>query len=371
VDYPDRAEKEKLDRVDYRPDHTPVALGPKSSGTWWEENVTLPHFIGIGAQKAGTTWLYRNLMAHPQIWMPDFKEVHYFDKRANWSPNIVRRVLGKRRVDYKWRSRVRRLIRLHTIENFSVRNLSRDLVRHMRSSDDEWYASIFEPSNGRTTGEITPAYSVLDRDMVAYVHETLPDAKIIFFMRSPIERAWSQAVMSFDKAESGLANSVSRKRFMQRFDKRNNFRALTDYLRTLENWGSFYPEDRIFVGFLEDVHFFPEELLSRLYGFLGVDPSFEPPSLNEKVHSRSAGKIPTSLATHLAGAYREETARLAECFGGYASFWLYCAQRLIEDPPKGKTLAYPLWESALWEDWEGSSEIAVRSGPLSWVRAAP
>ncbi len=335
------------------------------------KNVTLPHFIGIGAQKAGTTWLYRNLLAHPQIWMPDYKEVHYFDKKANWSPSIVRRILSKRRVDYKWRRRIKRLIRLHTIESFSIRNLSRDLIRHMRSYDDAWYASIFEPSNGRTTGEITPAYSVLDSDMVAYVHDTLPEAKIIFMMRSPIERAWSQAVMSFDKAEKGQAPSVSRSRFLRRFDKRNNFRALTDYLRTLEIWGSFYQEDRIFVGFLEDVHFFPEKLLSRLYAFLGVDPSFEPPSLNEKVHSRSAGEIPTSLATHLADAYREETARLAERFGGYASFWLYCAERLINDPPSEEHVPYPLWEWSLWDEWEGSREITICSGELSSFRAAP
>ena len=51
-------------------------------------------------------------------------------------------------------------------------------------------------------------------------------------------------------------------------------RSRTDYLRTLENWSTFYPEERIFVGFLEDIHFYPEELLGSVYGFLGVDTSF-------------------------------------------------------------------------------------------------
>ena len=39
-----------------------------------------PDFIGIGAQKAGTTWLHRNLQAHPGIWMPKEKEIHCFDE---------------------------------------------------------------------------------------------------------------------------------------------------------------------------------------------------------------------------------------------------------------------------------------------------
>ena len=39
-----------------------------------------PDFLGIGAQKAGTTWLHTNLRPHPQIWMPPIKELHYLDK---------------------------------------------------------------------------------------------------------------------------------------------------------------------------------------------------------------------------------------------------------------------------------------------------
>jgi hypothetical protein len=37
-----------------------------------------PDFLGIGAQKAGTTWLGRNLQAHPDVWMPRCKEDHYY-----------------------------------------------------------------------------------------------------------------------------------------------------------------------------------------------------------------------------------------------------------------------------------------------------
>ena len=37
--------------------------------------------IGIGAQKAGTTWLYRYLRTHPQVGMSPIKELHYWDER--------------------------------------------------------------------------------------------------------------------------------------------------------------------------------------------------------------------------------------------------------------------------------------------------
>ncbi len=45
-----------------------------------------PDFLGIGAQKSGTTWLYQNLAAHPQVWMPPVKELHYLDHKPQSLP---------------------------------------------------------------------------------------------------------------------------------------------------------------------------------------------------------------------------------------------------------------------------------------------
>ncbi len=39
-------------------------------------------FLGIGAQRAGTRWLYDQSQHHPDFWMPPIKELHYFDARA-------------------------------------------------------------------------------------------------------------------------------------------------------------------------------------------------------------------------------------------------------------------------------------------------
>ena len=56
----------------------------------------------------------------------------------------------------------------------------------------------------------------------------------------------------------------------------------------------------------------------------------------------------SDAAVDLAGLYREELSRLSEHFGGYASFWFYCAEKLAGDPPEGEYVPYPLWESAIW-----------------------
>ena len=333
-----------------------------------------PDFIGIGAQKAGTTWLHRNLQAHPQIYMPR-KEVHYFDRKIKDHSKPVSRLHGKRDVDAQWRSQVKRTA-AQLIRKPSLKDLLWAFNYYMRPYNDRWYGLVFEPKDGKVAGEITPAYSALDRERVAHVHNLVPDAKIIFMMRNPIERAWSQTVMSFDRVEKGSFSSVSEVELFKRIG-RNSTNNLSDYLRTLEYWGTFYPSESFFVGFLEDSSFLPRELLRSLYSFLGVDPSFEPPLTEKKVHTRSAGTMPTKVAVHLAHSFREEILRLEQRFGGYASFWLYCAERLMEDPPDEKEMTYPLFESYLWEAWVnasgGATDVGLRqvqSGPLASIQVA-
>ena len=41
--------------------------------------MTLPNFICIGAQRAGTTWLHDCLNEHPEVYVPEKKELHFFN----------------------------------------------------------------------------------------------------------------------------------------------------------------------------------------------------------------------------------------------------------------------------------------------------
>jgi Sulfotransferase family len=334
--------------------------------------LTFPDFIGIGAQKAGTTWLHRNLQAHPQIWMPKEKELHYFDEKIKQRGALWSRMLGSRPIDKRWRRQIgvrfKRLPR-----KVSRQDIAWDLRYFFKRPGDVWYASLFEQGKGRLTGETTPDYAILETDTIAHVHELMPHARIIFMMRSPIERPWSAMDMRL-RLRGQSVDELKDRKFYRRFDNEGS-RMRTDYLHTLENWGAFYPEEQIFVGFLEDIHFFPGELLKSLYRFLGVDPSVKYGNITRKIHPGLQDTIPTRFAVHLARVYQEEIARLSERFGGYASFWLYCANRLINDPPEEEFIPHPLWETAMWKRWIGefgsvSERPRFQSGPLSSVQIA-
>ena len=330
--------------------------------------VLFPDFLVIGAQKAGTTWLQRNLQTHPEIWMPPEKELHYFDEKIELEGGLLKRLRGEAPADKRWRRQAKSRLK-QSPKDLKWQDVAWDLKYFLVRPTDAWYASLFERGEGKITGETTPDYSILDRARISHVHDVMPHAKIVFMMRSPLERPWSAMDMGL-RVRGRSWDTLKDKRVFRRFD-RGRSRLMTDYMRTLETWGSFYPEDRIFVGFLEDVHFFPEELLRRLYGFLGVDAFSEHNVIKRKIHSGFQETMPARFASYLARSYHGDLKRLSARFGGYASFWLYCAERLMEeDRPTDERLSYPLYESRLWREWDGAAGISPQSGPLYSVRAA-
>ncbi len=329
-----------------------------------------PDFLVIGAQKAGTTWLYRSLRTHPQVWMPREKELHYFDEKIRLDGGPYSRLRGERPADWRWRRQVKSHIKnfKRSPKDLKWQDVRWDLKYFLREPGDEWYASLFEPGENQIAGETTPDYSILGKRQISHIREIMPEAKIILMMRNPIERPWSVADMGL-RIKGQKLEDVPDEEFHTRLGNQR-VRLMTDYLGMLENWSKFYSEEQIFVGFLEDIHFFPEELLQRLYDFLGVDSSAKYRVIKRKIHSGFQSTMPTRFAAYLANSYYDETRRLSESFGGYASFWLHCADRLTEAPPEDEQIPYPLWESPLWEKWKESRKVGVQSGPLSSVWAA-
>jgi hypothetical protein len=60
---------------------TVIVIWINNTGILPEKLMDLPNFLGLGAQRAGSSWLYKLLQTHPDIYLPErCKEVHYFDR---------------------------------------------------------------------------------------------------------------------------------------------------------------------------------------------------------------------------------------------------------------------------------------------------
>jgi hypothetical protein len=306
--------------------------------------------------------LAKNLSSHPDVWTPPVKELHYFDRRVgepSFGAPLARLLARQQHADdwYPWVWQYQLKMRLGVHRKWlDPANLSWDLRFFARSPSDRWYASLFDDGEGKTTGEVTPQYSILEDDGVARIHRLMPDARIIFLIRNPVERLYAASVwrlhllIARGRLKVQDLEATTEQQLFEGFDDPEII-SETSYLRILQKWQRFYPADQIFVGFLEDIHFHPIRLLRNIYRFLGVDPSHAHRALKRRVNARSPQQMPASAATHLARRYHEDLQHLSERFGGYASFWLYCAETLAEDPGEGM-VPYPLWNTWLWKEWK-------------------
>ncbi len=267
-----------------------------------------PDFICIGAQKAGTGWLYEQLRHHPDFWMPPVKELHYFDR--DWrTPRVENRFEKALRDTRDDRDR----IFLHrAIELFRQAELSL-----------KGYSALFEPAADRISGDITPGYSVLPEDRIEMIARHLPEVRIVFLVRDPVERAWSQLSMwirhgrleRFDPTDAeAVIKNLSHPDVLAR-----SFPS-----RIAAKWRRVVPADRFHLFFFDDLKSAPDEVRRELINRLGADPGKSsgdlPAGHNAKAGLEKLG-LTDEVREQLAEFFKEELLASAAQLGGAARQW--------------------------------------------------
>lgn len=107
--------------------------------------------------------------------------------------------------------------------------------------NDAWYASLFKAGEGKIKGEITPSYSVLNPSDVEKIHKLIPDVKIIFIIRNPIDRTWSH--LRFHNNRFNIKGLPTLKE-LQKFVDSPSVALKGDYIRTIKIWRNYFPENQ-------------------------------------------------------------------------------------------------------------------------------
>lgn len=250
------------------------------------EERSLPSFIVIGAQKAGTTSFYANLTQHPQIFSAWTKEVHYFDQKP---------------VPKLW-----------------------------------WYKAHFPRQSelkavDGITGEASPSYSVLPQ-VPNLINEVLPACKFIFLLREPVARAYSayqfnaRRSVGYGSFEDWIERDF---RFLERaggsIETVRNLLSQPNhiekgpvglirgvYIEQLKNWRSVFPESQILVLDCADYFANPSKTLTYVAeDFLQCRPH---EFLYQKTRSeqRLYDKIDPRIASKLRDFYKPFNHQLYE-----------------------------------------------------------
>lgn len=199
-------------------------------------------FIGIGAAKAGTTWLATCLAEHPQICMSNDKELSYFC-RTMWWPNAPK----------------------------SYKEKPTWLTRQFK----DW-----QP--GQLRGEYSTIY-LIDSTSPALISSHSQHVKLLVSYRNPVDGLWS------------LYHELRKRRPVP-----DTFEDCLEAYPHLLEYGNFYKHtcrflqiidaDRFHFMVYDDISSDPQQVAAALYGFLGVEQTFQPSMIGQRVNPRQAAR---------------------------------------------------------------------------------
>jgi len=193
-----------------------------------------------GTTKAGTTSLFNYLKDHPEICPSTYKETRFFINK-NYPIKIP--------------------------TNFHISNGIEEYENFFKHCKDD-----------KIRMEATPDY-LYSENTAKWIYENLPNSKIIFILRNPIDRliSWYR----FAKQNNFLNKDVSFEDYINMQIKNNKkdkqyLLALEQgkYSKYLQSYIDLFGEDRILVIQFEDLTKNPLSTMKKISNFIGIDPNF-------------------------------------------------------------------------------------------------
>lgn len=269
--------------------------------------MTKTFVLGVGAQKAGTTWLHDHLSANPEADMGFTKEYHVFD---------VLKIPACHRPAPSLKRRLRLL---------ASRKPSADKFRAWPRSYFEYFAKILESAS--LTGDITPAYSGLPEETLRHI-KTEFNARgvrvaVVFLMRDPVERCWSAVRMHQKESRTteGVDARLPEEDALRAYFRSEDAEFRTRYDTTIQRIERVFPREDIRYGFYETM--FSPEWVADTARFLGMIP--QEPDLDRRLNTSPkqialSEDLAAEVAHHYEGVYRfcaERFPEIRPAWGGF------------------------------------------------------
>lgn len=193
----------------------------------------LPNFLGIGANRSGSTWIARNLMEHPDIFLPRKKELHFFDRHYDQGLTYYE-------------------------DEFSM-----------------W-------SGERAVGEVTPQY-FHDPSITPLIKKHLPNIKMFVSLRNPIERAYSQYWRMVATSSVGQTTT-----FEDVLESNELVLQIGRYYDHLMRFYEYFAKEQILIMIYDDLKSDPSAFLSDLFIFLGVEDGFSSELVEQRINAAAS-----------------------------------------------------------------------------------
>lgn len=209
----------------------------------------LPNFIGIGAPKAGTTWLARCLGEHPQVFVAKAKEVCFLDYG--------------------------------------------DIEGRLPEYEEHFVGS----EGAAAVGEFTTRYLASERP-APRIRTLLPNARLIVALRNPVDQVYSH-YWHLARQNFHSWGAADLPRSFEEALEQHEHKLLPSafYFQHLSRWLTMFEREQLLIVLYDDIRDRPAAVLHDAYEFLGVNADFTPPSVHDRSSDTRQGVSPRGGVT--------------------------------------------------------------------------
>jgi len=256
--------------------------------------VAKPIFVlGVGAQKAGTTWLHEYLGSLPEVDLGFMKEYHVFDQNHVQDTTPGRKKRLKNYLDSFFRT-----------DSLSIRHKFRRNHKHYFS----YFRKLVDGSSQVfITGDITPSYAALPVKVLRYIKSQLEKngfrVRVIFLMRDPVARCisanrmYSSPRLLESPGDGALEAELLAKKYQQ-----TRFQIRTRYDLTIINLEQVFTPGELYLGFYEEL--FSDKAIAEICSFLELP--FRPGNYEQVVHGTLVkSELPETIKAQVRSYYSQ------------------------------------------------------------------
>jgi hypothetical protein len=193
-------------------------------------------FIGIGAPKCGTTWLFYALGLHPDICLSEPKEPRYFSR--------------------------------DDFEIFcDINNDELPSVDHKHAEDLSRYARHYKHCLPHSIkGEFSTDY-MYHEEAPRRIYRNFPNIKLLVCVRNPVDWAYSWYSARRDYYNETTYNTIE-----EQLDHDSGFLYVGYYAKYLKRYLEYFSREQIKIIRFEDIVQEPKRTIRHLFEFLNADP---------------------------------------------------------------------------------------------------
>lgn len=289
---------------------------------------------GVGATKAGTSWLYSYLHDHEDCHVSAVKELHYWDsfdpierdkqlvslERRHQHLSALREQATRDKLGWQVRTTTRQIDAIEALHK---------VLGGDRQGDRLYRDLLLDGATDQTrlVADITPAYALLTRERMRQMIAFSPMTRVIYLMRDPLARLWSHVRMHAERNNrrnrplEQKANNVLYRILNQGAEDHITDRG--DYKTVLKTLRDTVPAARLMVGFAEQL--FTQEGLDKVCAFLGIRRC--PGDFDRKVMQSPPGQIKDELVAPALELLRPQYDFVAREFGPLPDAWQHSLAR--------------------------------------------